>query len=208
MNKDQFTRPASMPVEFLIAISCIFAFATMVAPHLALQYQCDLEISDVRNFFGDWPWTIWGLIGLNEFSTDQFWNEIHTQLIEWAQLPDSAYQVRWEQIVQQALDNMILLAYRTMYRTGFLVVSLAFFLPMATVLLLYNRMDKENRQGKFLFVAPFWLTIRVYLAQTVLFLILFVWLFPCSVTPEIPFILTGLWVFLQISCIYLFPEQR
>lgn len=208
MNRDQIMRPESMPAEYLVAISCIILFTSMIVPNLALQYQYDIEISYVRSFFGDWPWTVWGLVGLNEFSTDQFWREIHTQLIEWAQLPDSAYQVRWEQIVQQALDNMILLAYRAMYRTGFLVVSLAFFLPMATVLFLYNRMDKENRQGKFLFVAPFWLTIRVHLAQLVLFFILLVWLFPFRVIPEIPFILTGIWVFLQVSCIYLFPAQR
>ena len=208
MNRDQIMRPESMPAEYLVAISCIILFTSMVVPNLALQYQYDIEISYVRSFFGDWPWTVWGLVGLNEFSTDQFWREIHTQLIEWAQLPDSAYQVRWEQIVQQALDNMILLAYRAMYRTGFLVVSLAFFLPMATVLFLYNRMDKENRQGKFLFVAPFWLTIRVHLAQLVLFFILLVWLFPFRVIPEIPFILSGIWVFLQVSCIYLFPAQR
>ena len=208
MNRDQIMRPESMPAEYLVAISCIILFTSMVVPNLALQYQYDIEISYVRSFFGDWPWTVWGLVGLNEFSTDQFWREIHTQLIEWAQLPDSAYQVRWEQIVQQALDNMILLAYRAMYRTGFLVVSLAFFLPMATVLFLYNRMDKENRQGKFLFVAPFWLTIRVHLAQLVLFFILLVWLFPFRVIPESPFILTGIWVFLQVSCIYLFPAQR
>ena len=201
--------PTSQYINVLISpITWIILFTSMVVPNLALQYQYDIEISYVRSFFGDWPWTVWGLVGLNEFSTDQFWREIHTQLIEWAQLPDSAYQVRWEQIVQQALDNMILLAYRAMYRTGFLVVSLAFFLPMATVLFLYNRMDKENRQGKFLFVAPFWLTIRVHLAQLVLFFILLVWLFPFRVIPEIPFILTGIWVFLQVSCIYLFPTQR
>ena len=208
MNRDQIMRPESMPAEYLVAISCIILFTSMVVPNLALQYQYDIEISYVRSFFGDWPWTVWGLVGLNEFSTDQFWREIHTHLIEWAQLPDSAYQVRWEQIVQQALDNMILFAYRAMYRTGFLVVSLAFFLPMATVLFLYNRMDKENRQRKFLFVAPFWLTIRVHLAQLILFFILLVWLFPFRVIPEIPFILTGIWVFLQVSCIYLFPAQR
>ena len=112
MNRDQIMRPESMPAEYLVAISCIILFTSMVVPNLALQYQYDIEISYVRSFFGDWPWTVWGLVGLNEFSTDQFWREIHTQLIEWAQLPDSAYQVRWEQIVQQALDNMILLAYR------------------------------------------------------------------------------------------------